>query len=305
MVKCFGTALRVSEECVLPMSILQKGNASVIPVPACSFGTPNNTNFCHELWLFFVVNVINGLVAVLWNRTRVVVWCVWFFLVIISHPDFSFQLDSRESRGSSGQSQFSYIVLPVGQYRLLGFWSHSKLMVFKGTEGTNAFPGRWMSSQLVAFPGSPGVDTKRELEGRRERTMALRDRSSWMCLRSTSSQPSVLFIPKHKGLPGLSESFFPELPNSCHLFLVFMDLQGCNLNSNNKKVVRNVFAAPDTGYWLTPVKWMTHPCYLRAFFIMLGVKVHLVPFSVFSFCCSYIVFVTHLPSCLLDTRLEL
>lgn len=49
LVKCFSTALRVSEECVLPMSILQKGNASVIPVPACSFGTPNNTDFCHEL----------------------------------------------------------------------------------------------------------------------------------------------------------------------------------------------------------------------------------------------------------------
>lgn len=51
--------------------------------------------------------------------------------------------------------------------------------------------------------------------------------------------------------------------------LMFMNALGSNLNSNKKKlsgILPNVFAAPDTGYWLMPVKWLTPPCYLRGFF---------------------------------------
>jgi len=99
---------------MIPMSILLKGNVLLTSVSACSFGTPNSANFCSEFDGSLLL--INGSVIVLWNRIRDI---FAFCFLIISHPVFSFQLDSLESHGSSGQSPLSYIVLPMGQYRLL------------------------------------------------------------------------------------------------------------------------------------------------------------------------------------------
>lgn len=106
-------------------------------VSACSFGGPNNTNFCNKVCMFFVVN------RDLWLSCCTLKLDQRFlcaFFMIISHPNFSFQLDSLESHGGSGHP----IVItspacgPVQSFDVI-------VNCLKEISGTNPLRGRWIS----------------------------------------------------------------------------------------------------------------------------------------------------------------
>lgn len=108
---------------------------------------------------------------------------------------------------------------------------------------------------------------------------------------------------KETSVPGCA-SLALLVNHQSSLLLSMKDYLSCSNNRSLSGTLSCVFAVPDTGYWLMPVKRLTHSYCFRAF-IVLGVKVHLIQYPVSSFCCSSVVFMTYLPSCRQETWQEL